>query len=62
MCDLRDIVEVKELTDAGQVNDLLGNDWELIAAAPGQTAEKRPVVLYSLGRVCTPARKDMLQL
>lgn len=62
MCDLRDIAEVKELTDAEQVNSQLASGWELIAAAPGQTAEKRPVILYSLGRVYTQTRKDMLQL
>lgn len=48
---LRDIIEVKELTDVQQVNALLRDgDWELLSTAPGQNAEKRPVILYCLGR------------
>lgn len=62
MCEFRDIAEVKELTDAEQVNSLLAGDWDLLTAAPGQTAERQPVILYSLGRVSVPNRKDMLQL
>lgn len=52
MDTLRDIVEVKELTDAEQVNSLLNRhgEWQLIAAGVGQNADNVVSSLYILGR------------
>lgn len=62
MVDLSDIVELLETSDVSYANTLLAGDWALITAASGQDAQGYPFVLYSLGRIHTASRKDLLQL
>lgn len=51
MRDMRDIVEVAEVSSFERANELLASDdWFLLDTAPGQDAERRPVFLYCLGR------------
>ena len=62
MSDLSNIVELKETSDADYANKLIAGDWVLVAAAPGQDAQGYPFVLYSVGRIFTEARRDLLSL
>lgn len=51
MCDLRDIAEVKELSGAEQVNELLrGGVWKLLGVACGKEPDGYPLPVYVLGR------------
>ena len=51
MRDMRDIVEVAEVSSLDKVNELLeSDDWFLLDTAPGQDADRHPVFLYCLGR------------
>ncbi len=50
MDDLRNIVEVKELRDATEVNKLISDDWDLLTVSSGVDKEGEPCSLYILGR------------
>ena len=51
--DLDAVLEIKELSDADEVNEYLSREkenWSLIGVSSGQDSDLRPVFRYSLGR------------